>query len=122
MTRYYRWMVLVTLLTAFAIWIATPLSDGFTLDTDGDGKPDITINEQPLGLDLVGGVRVLLEAALPAGTYTHDDLQRAAENVERRVNGLGLTEATVQVVGNSRILVELPGVTDKQQPLVEKGH
>ncbi len=115
MTRYYRWMVLVTLLTAFAIWIATPLSDGFTLDTDGDGKPDITINEQPLGLDLVGGVRVLLEAALPAGTYTHDDLQRAAENVERRVNGLGLTEATVQVVGNSRILVELPGVTDKQQ-------
>lgn len=115
MTRHYRWFVIILLLTAFCIWIGTPLSDGFSIDTDNDGTADITVNPQPLGLDLVGGVRVLLEAALPPGAFTREDLQRAADNVNRRVNGLGLSEATVQVQGDRRILVELPGVTDKQQ-------
>lgn len=115
MTRHYRWLVGIILLTVFCFWVATPASDGFTLDTDNDGKVDFEIKSQPLGLDLIGGVRVLLEAALPPGAFTRDDLKRAADNVSRRVNGLGLTEATVQVQGDRRILVELPGVQNKQQ-------
>src|SRR5690606_14980641 len=115
MTKHYRWLVGIILLTAFCLWAATPASDGFALDTDNNGEVDFEIKPQPLGLDLIGGVRVLLEAALPPGAFTRDDLQRAADNVNRRVNGLGLTEATVQVQGDRRILVELPGVQDKQQ-------
>lgn len=115
MTRHYRWLAGIILLAAFCLWAATPASDGFTLDTDSNGEIDFEIKPQPLGLDLIGGVRVLLEAALPPGAFTRDDLQRAADNVNRRVNGLGLTEATVQVQGDRRILVELPGVQDKQQ-------
>nr|MBP6298005.1 hypothetical protein [Anaerolineae bacterium] len=115
MNRHYRWLAIIVVLTAFCIWVASPASNGFSLDTDNDGTPEIVIKEQPLGLDLVGGVRVLLEAALPVSSFTREDLQRAADNVNRRVNGLGLTEATVQVQGDRRILVELPGVTDKAQ-------
>lgn len=115
MNQHYRWLAIIVVLTAFCIWVASPASNGFSLDTDNDGTPEIVIKEQPLGLDLVGGVRVLLEAALPVSSFTREDLQRAADNVNRRVNGLGLTEATVQVQGDRRILVELPGVTDKAQ-------
>lgn len=113
MRQHYRWLVIILVLTAFCVWVISPASDNFSLNTDKNGNPEILIKPQPLGLDLVGGVRVLLEAALPSGAFTRDDLQRAADNVNRRVNGLGLTEATVQVQGDRRILVELPGVTDK---------
>jgi protein-export membrane protein SecD len=112
MARHYRWLVIITLLTAFCVWVSLPDTTG--IDWDNDGELNLVV-QQRLGLDLVGGVRVLLEAQLPPGSFTAEDLQRAAENVNKRVNGLGLTEATVQVQGSNRILVELPGVTDKRR-------
>jgi protein-export membrane protein SecD len=112
MARHYRWLVFIVLLTAFCVWVSLPDTTG--LDWDNDGNLDLTVRQE-LGLDLVGGMRVLLEAQLPTGSFTQEDLERAAENVGRRVNGLGVTEATVQIQGNRRILVELPGVTDKRQ-------
>jgi len=112
MARHYRWLAVIVLLVAFCVWVSLPGTTG--LDWNNDGTLDLVV-EQKLGLDLVGGVRVLLEAQLPPGSFTAEDLQRAADNVNKRVNGLGLTEATVQVQGDRRILVELPGVTDKKQ-------
>lgn len=112
MAKHYQWLAFIIALTAFCIWVSLPDTEGW--DWDGDGELNLVVS-LPLGLDLVGGARVLLEAQLPPGSFTQDDLERAAENVNRRVNGLGLTEATVQVQGNRRILVELPGVTDRQQ-------
>jgi preprotein translocase subunit SecD len=65
------------------------------------------------GLDLQGGLRVLLEADLPAESEVTSEQMQAARNiVENRVNALGVTEALVQVAGNRRILVELPGIED----------
>jgi protein-export membrane protein SecD len=71
---------------------------------------------QPVqGLDLRGGLRVLLEADVPAETaVTPEQMEAARVIVERRVNGLGLTEPLVSVQGNRRIAVEIPGVTDSQ--------
>jgi len=112
MASHYRWLAVILLLVAFCVWVSLPDTTG--LDWNNDGELDLVV-EQKLGLDLVGGVRVLLEAQLPPGSFTIEDLQRAADNVNKRVNGLGLTEATVQVQGDRRILVELPGVTNKKQ-------
>ena len=71
-----------------------------------------------LGLDLVGGVQALLETDLPASTpVTADDMNTARQIVENRVNGLGVSEAVVQIAGQRRILVELPGETDPQKAL-----
>lgn len=112
MAKHYRWLAFIIALVAFCVWVSLPDTTG--LDWDNDGELNLVV-QQRLGLDLVGGVRVLLEAQLPQGSFTREDLQRAAENVNKRVNGLGLTEATVQVQGDRRILVELPGVTDKRQ-------
>jgi protein-export membrane protein SecD len=118
MARHYRWSVIIIIIALFSIWVSLPDNNGFVLDTNNDGTPEFQLNvTQSLGLDLVGGLRVLLQAELPADQFTAADLSETANSVGRRVNGLGLTEATVQVQGNSRILVELPGVTDPQQAI-----
>ncbi|HBX69620.1 MAG TPA: protein translocase subunit SecD [Chloroflexi bacterium] len=67
-----------------------------------------------LGLDLVGGVQVLLEADVPAGTnITADAMNTSRTIISNRANGmLGVGEAVVQQVGDRRISVELPGETD----------
>lgn len=115
MRNHIRWLIVVIAVTAFAVWVILPDNQGIHIDSDGDGTPDLSLNvEQNLGLDLVGGLRVLLAAELPAGSFSVSDLQQAANNVARRVNALGVTEPTVQVVGTDRILVELPGETDPQ--------
>ncbi|MFN8529660.1 MAG: protein translocase subunit SecD [Anaerolineae bacterium] len=113
MRRHFVWLVVILLITVFAIWVCLPGTTGIHIDTDGDGTPDLNFNvTQSLGLDLVGGLRVLLQAELPAGSFTVQDLQQTANNVSRRVNALGVTEPTVQIQGSDRILVELPGVSD----------
>jgi protein-export membrane protein SecD len=118
MSRHFRWLVLIVLLTGFAVWAALPDSQGIHIDANNDGEPDLNVNvRQSLGLDLVGGLRVLLQAELPSGSFTRSDLEQAANNVARRVNALGVGEATVQVVGADRILVELPGASDCRQAI-----
>src|SRR6266496_5282481 len=66
-----------------------------------------------LGLDLQGGTQVLLRAQDP--NTPNDVMQTAEQVVDRRVNGLGLSETLVQLSGNDRIIVELPGVTNPEQ-------
>lgn len=112
----YGWLVFIVLLALFSTWLALPATNGTAFDLNNDGEVDIRV-DQPLGLDLVGGLRVLLQAELPPEAFTQEELRETANSVGRRVNALGLTEATVQTQGNSRILVELPGVTDPQQAI-----
>ena len=59
----------------------------------------------------------MLTAQLPPGSFTVSDMQQTANNVAKRVNALGVTEPTVQVIGANRILVELPGITDEKQAI-----
>jgi preprotein translocase subunit SecD len=112
MRRYHRWIILILIILAVAIWIDLPNNPGihvFGIDRD------ITTS---LGLDLVGGVQALLEADLPADTpIDAEAMQTARTIVENRVNGLGVTEAVVQLAGDRRIVVELPGETDPERAL-----
>ena len=67
-----------------------------------------------LGLDLVGGSRLMLEAqesaSIPKITpEIMDSLQYAIEN---RVNAMGVGETIVQKVGTKRLLVEIPNIKD----------
>jgi len=105
--RTYRWLVIILVVVAVAIWIDLPNNPGIHIA--GINK-DI---DTRLGLDLVGGVQALLEADLPEGTTVDSEkMQTATRIVENRVNGLGVTEALVQQAGDKRIVVELPGIED----------
>ena len=67
-----------------------------------------------LGLDLVGGSRLILEAETTANIakITPDVMQRLQYAIESRVNKLGVSETVVQQVGDKRLLIEIPDVTD----------
>jgi preprotein translocase subunit SecD len=78
-------------------------------------------NSVRLGLDLQGGVQVVLE-----GREVRDvngnvvprlkgDLEAARAIIEQRVNGTGVSEPVVQLQGDNRILVELPGATNPDE-------
>jgi protein-export membrane protein SecD len=115
MRREWIWLIIILVLIGCSAWVALPDNDGLFIDSDQDNTPEIAIPVQlNLGLDIVGGIRVLLEAELPPDQLSGDLLQQTANNVSRRVNALGVTEPTVQVQGSSRILVELPGETDAE--------
>lgn len=70
------------------------------------------------GLDLQGGLQVLLEADVPAEEpVSTDDINTVRQVISERVNGLGVAEPVVQVEGERRILVELPGLQDPDQAI-----
>ena len=65
------------------------------------------------GLDIQGGVSVILTASKTDGSQpTGDEMATATSIVQRRVNSLGASEATVQQQGTNSILVQIPGATD----------
>jgi SecD/SecF fusion protein len=73
------------------------------------------INEPPikLGLDLQGGLRIVLQAE--EANPTLEDMQTARNVIENRVNQFGVSEPLVQIVGGNRIVVELPGLSSNDQ-------
>ena len=98
------------LLAGLAGWVVWPGNPGLRL---GSLERDIEIVR---GLDLQGGLQVLLEADLPAeAEITSDQMQTARDIIENRVNALGVVEPLVQIAGNRRIVVELPGVEDPEE-------
>ncbi len=71
-----------------------------------------------LGLDLQGGLEVVYEARTSTGELpTADEVQKTLSIIERRVNGLGVSESIVQQQGPDQISIQLPGVTDPEQAL-----
>lgn len=68
-------------------------------------------NEPVLGLDLQGGISVRL---FPAGKPSSSSLDTAKNIIDRRVNGLGVSDAEVTREGNN-IVINLPGVKDRDK-------
>ena len=67
-----------------------------------------------LGLDLRGGSQLTLKV-LPAGAIKavqKEQLEAVKEVLERRVNGLGVAESTLQTVGDDQLVLQLPGEQD----------
>jgi preprotein translocase subunit SecD len=63
-----------------------------------------------LGLDLKGGVSVLLQAVPPQGQpLTPDDMTGLIEVIRNRVDPQGQRETVITVVGRDRVLVQVPG-------------
>ena len=64
------------------------------------------------GLDLQGGVSVLME--IQDDNVTKDDLEKTRQLIDLRVNKLGVAETSVTVEGDRRIRVEIPGEYDSK--------
>ena len=69
---------------------------------------------QRLGLDLRGGSQLTLQV-LPAGAIKKvekEQLDAVKEVLDRRINGLGVAESTLQTVGDDQLVLQLPGEQD----------
>ncbi|MBX7214283.1 MAG: protein translocase subunit SecD [Thermoflexales bacterium] len=109
-------LLIIAVLGLVSIYLALPVNKPAEVRSlafwqDGRSR-DLQIKQ---GLDLRGGLQVLLVADLPAGqSLITGTLASAVSIIESRINALGTSEPTVQQAGSDRILVELPGVTDRQ--------
>lgn len=71
-----------------------------------------------LGLDLAGGVYVVLEAQTDAqGAELQKIMEQTKAIMSERVDGLGVSEPNILIEGNNRIRIELAGVDDPQQAI-----
>ncbi|MDS1030008.1 protein translocase subunit SecD [Bacillota bacterium LX-D] len=69
-----------------------------------------------LGLDLQGGVHVLMEAQETAAHKVTDDDMKQLESVMRqRVDELGVSEPIIQRIGGKRLAVELAGIKNPEE-------
>lgn len=111
--RDIRLLILILVIAVVAGWVAWPTNPGIHLRF-GEKTFDRSLDLR-LGLDLQGGMQMLLEPDLPAGQAVDVEAMEAARGiVENRVNGLGVAEPIVQAVSGNRILVELPGIEDPE--------
>ncbi|HOV16248.1 MAG TPA: protein translocase subunit SecD [Candidatus Cloacimonadota bacterium] len=67
-----------------------------------------------LGLDLRGGMQILLDVDTSklSAADAKDAVDNAIEVIRSRVDQFGVSEPTIQRIGEKRIMVQLPGVKD----------
>ncbi|MFC6154206.1 protein translocase subunit SecD [Nocardioides yefusunii] len=80
------------------------------------GCAALAITKKPtLGLDLRGGMSITLQAKDADGVEANaENTDRAKDVIEKRVNGLGLSEPNIYRSGSDKIVVELPDVKDPE--------
>ncbi len=104
MPASFRWRVpLVLAVVALAAWFAFPLSQRINL-----------------GLDLQGGMHLVLKvdmSKVPADSRDKDVTAVAVEVIRNRIDQFGVREPLIQRQGQDQILVQLPGVTDRDRAL-----
>ncbi|MFD4033878.1 protein translocase subunit SecD [Streptomyces sp. NPDC058637] len=77
-----------------------------------------------LGIDLAGGTSITLKAKSQPGkpeAINETNMNTAVSIIERRVNGLGVSEAEVQTQGTSNIIVNIPKGTNSKQAREQVG-
>ncbi|MER5843438.1 MULTISPECIES: protein translocase subunit SecD [Streptomyces] len=77
-----------------------------------------------LGIDLAGGTSITLAAVPEAGqesAINPTNMATAVSIMERRVNGLGVSEAEVQTQGDRNIIVNIPKGTNSEQAREQVG-
>lgn len=110
--RNYLFLVGIIFIALIAGWIALPDNPGLRL---GPISKDIKVHE---GLDMQGGLQVLLQADVPdCTTVSNDSMDAAKAIVENRINGLGVTEPLIQRQGQCRLVVELPGINNPDEAI-----
>lgn len=101
MDKYYKWkVILIIVATVFCIWRAYPVQEKISL-----------------GLDLQGGIQMLLQVDMEkVPEEARDDVTaRVAEIIRNRIDEFGVKEPDISTQGKDQVVVKLPGVTDRER-------
>ena len=109
------WAIVVIVIFSALVVFTTPKEDGKA------GK--IFNKPASLGLDLVGGSSLVLEAQTTdtITKITPDMMDSLLYTIENRVNSLGVNETSVRKIGERRLLVEIPNITDPKKASIALG-
>ena len=115
MRRYARTLIIIVVLVTLA-----GLTLGFpALPFErGDDETPLGLS---LGLDLRGGSHLVYRSSLKDPVTdepiapTEEQMESLKATIERRVNKSGLGEPIIQILGNDRLLIQLPGVRDAER-------
>ena len=71
------------------------------------------------GLDLSGGMHLALDVDESKGVVANksEAIDRALKVVRTRIEGMGVSETVVQKAGNDRILVDIPGIDNRERAI-----
>lgn len=110
-------IIIIVLIVIFALWI--DFSQKINVINPVNDEILFTHDLVPrLGLDLQGGLQVLLEADVPEGAEIDSaQMEIAREIVQQRTDALGVNENNIQVAGDRRIVGEFPGLEDTESVL-----
>jgi SecD/SecF fusion protein len=100
------------------VFIIIILLFGWWATLFGIGPLDPIKDKMKLGLDIKGGVYVVLEAKTDeVGEELKKIMEQTQAVIENRVNQMGLSEPVVTIEGDKRIRVELPGAEDANEAI-----
>ena len=115
MNKSSQWKLLTIIIIAItAVWLIWP---PFSVK-DKDGKV-IQKGRINLGLDLQGGMHIVLRvdtSKVPLESRK-DAVDRAIEIIRNRIDQFGVGEMAIQREGRENIIVQLPGITDRERAL-----
>ena len=98
----------------FIIFVVVAVSLGYLYSNNAENGRPIK-----LGLDLQGGMHLVLEVDDPDGTFTDsaraDHIDRAERILRTRIDEFGVEEPLIQKVGSFRLVIELPGIDDEER-------
>ena len=113
MARDLRGLIFVAALVIIAaVVISIPRVNFSVVNFEFDRGNEDSFLGLSLGLDLQGGTHLIYDIIPAEGEVpTAEDVEAIRTIIERRVNAFGVSEPTVQVLGNppDRILIQLPG-------------
>ena len=121
-----RKLVLIVALIAAAVYYLLPSVDFYSMTDDERETLGLMAPEQlvdlkkrslNLGLDLQGGIHLVLEVKTEGmeEQEAQDAVAQAQEVIRNRIDQFGVAEPTIQRQGDNRIIIELPGVQDVQR-------
>ena len=114
--RYFITLAFIIVFVVLAGYVNWPDNPG--MDVGFGGARLVRDLRYHLGLDLQGGLHVVLRATPSEGQeITGDHMEATRDIIAQRVNALGVSEPIVQLEGTDRIIVELPGVENPDEAI-----
>jgi preprotein translocase subunit SecD len=117
-----KWrLALIGVLVLASVWALFPRNVSVRQRRADGTFFDTTVYRVPLrkGLDLQGGMHLALEVDDTKGAIANKEeaIERALKVVRTRIEGLGVSETVIQKAGNDRIIVEIPGIDDRERAI-----
>jgi len=106
-------LIFIALLVSMALWGLRPREVSIGTAADGTDSTETRWGLK-LGLDLQGGMHLAIEIDESAGPVTNldDAIDRVQTVIRSRIDEFGVAEPLIQKVGNDRLIIQLPGISD----------